>query len=127
MNSDLISRSALCEEYEDYLMVCDSGGLNTAHEMLEAAREFPAVDAVEVVRCRDCIYWKPRHVRLDDGTERDYLPGEDYVDVSVGINVGSQCRVDCGKGFGYTFRADGDFCSRGRRKMDGDVNENSKA
>lgn len=83
--------------------------------------EAPTVDAVEVVRCKDCIYWKTRHVRLDDGTERDYLPGEDYVDISVGINVGSQCRVDCGEGFGYTFREDGDFCSRGRRKMDAEV------
>ena len=48
MNNDLISRSALCEEYEDYILICESGGLNTAHEMLEAAREFPAVDAAPV-------------------------------------------------------------------------------
>lgn len=71
-NTDLISRSALCEEYEDYLLVCESGGLNTAHEMLEAAREAPAVDA-EPVRHG---WWKPY-----------YEPMECFVDAYLNTEI----------------------------------------
>ena len=49
VNNDLISKAALVAEFEDYLLICSSGGFATASEMLEAVREFPAVDA-EVVR-----------------------------------------------------------------------------
>lgn len=74
--------------------------------------EAPVVDAVAVVRCKDCVYFRERHIRLPDGTERDYADGEDYVTVDVGVNVGSQCRKEeepC-------FREGGDFCSRGVKK-----------
>ena len=61
MNNDLISRSALVSDFEDYLlMICDSGGLAAASEMLEAVREFPAVDAEPVRHGR----WKPT-IRCD--------------------------------------------------------------
>ena len=90
MNNDLISRSALVGEYEDYLLICESGGLNTAHEMLEAAREAPAIDAVEVVRCKDC---KHRGIAnecpmcyTEDSYDEDY--GYDYWDVDKTVDDG---------------------------------------
>lgn len=91
---------------------------------IEAVEDSPTIDAVEVVRCKDCIFWKPRHIKLNDGSEREYLPGEDLVEVSVGINVGSKCMVDEGRGYGCdksVFRGEYDFCSRGERKMDAEV------
>lgn len=72
----------------------------------------PTIDAVPVVRCKDCVYFRDRHILLPDGTERDYADGEDHVMADVGVNCGSQCRKEeepC-------FREGGDFCSRGVRK-----------
>lgn len=54
MASDLISRSALLAEY-DRVHVGEPGG---ARKLIAEA---PAVDAVEVVRCKDCKHcfqWK---------------------------------------------------------------------
>lgn len=50
INNDLISRSALIAEY-DRVHVGAPGG---ARKLMQDA---PAVDAVEVVRCKDCKYW----------------------------------------------------------------------
>lgn len=50
MESDLISRSALLAEY-DRVHVGEAGG---ARKLIA---EVPAVDAVEVVRCKDCLYF----------------------------------------------------------------------
>lgn len=94
----------------------------------------PAIDAVPVVRCKDCIYYHEPHVRLDDGTEASYdseivrehikknkengylFP--DYVSASLGINVGGMCEYE--KDSGYmedksVFRNADDYCSRGKR------------
>ena len=50
MNNDLISRSALLNEYRDFKdMDCPSGHTVTADYMIELAEDAPAVDA-EVVR-----------------------------------------------------------------------------
>lgn len=58
MASDLISREALLAEY-DRVHVGEPGG---ARKLIAEA---PAVDAVEVVRCKDCvnwqIEWEPNH------------------------------------------------------------------
>ena len=51
MTSDLIDRGALLAEY-DSVHVGEAGG---ARKLIEEA---PAIDAVEVVRCKDCAYWK---------------------------------------------------------------------
>lgn len=42
---DLISRSALIERYGE-----------PCHSFLDVIETMPAVDAVEVVRCKDCVY-----------------------------------------------------------------------
>jgi len=54
MNNDLISRSALIAllENEKIRMAVDKGKM---FRLIEAA---PAVDAVEVVRCKDCIHYE---------------------------------------------------------------------
>ena len=117
---ELISRSALLAAIRrQYCTDCDSyGGVRCrachADDMMALADDAPAVDAVPVVRCKDCVYFREHHVCLPDGSERDYAEGEDYVHAGVGVNVGSQCRKEeepC-------FREGCDFCSRGVRKED---------
>ena len=51
-------------------------------------------DMVSVVRCKDCIFWTPPQILLDDGSYRDYAPDEpEMVTIDVGINVGSCCAL----------------------------------
>lgn len=91
----------------------------------------PTVDAVEVVRCKDCVYYHKAHVLCPDGTEKDFseFPHEElapfgFVSVKYGINVGGKCELE--KNCGYevdksVYRGPNDFCGRGKRK-DGDGN-----
>lgn len=89
----------------------------------------PAADVVEVVRCRECKYWKDIHVLQNDGRERQYTKeeydGDDFilfspcVSSNVGINVGSKCMYDdqCGYSVDKTvFRGADDYCSKGEKR-----------
>ena len=79
----------------------------------------PTIDAVPVVRCKDCIYWQDRKVRMKNGEYRDYLPDEDmFVSIDKGINVGSHCTLHGYENMsGSWFWAQAnDFCSRGERR-----------
>ena len=91
----------------------------------------PAVDAVPVVRCKECVYWTPRHVKMNDGTIRFCEPNEGIVTIEKGINVGSYCkRFDDVTVHGYrdgepcidktkAWCNQDDFCSYGERKNNG--------
>ena len=94
--NDLISRSALIALYNKWLPQLelpedagDKRGVETCIAVLEA---FSTIDAVEVVRCKDCKH------RIDD---------EDFV-------RGHYCMKRPSNG-GY-FCEDNDFCSYGERK-----------
>ena len=69
MNNDLISKAALVDEFEDYLLICSSGGFAMASEMLEAVREFPAVDAEPVRHGR----WYQKRISVPKGKGQTYL------------------------------------------------------
>ena len=72
-------------------------GIETAKELLESA---PVVDAVEVVRCRDCARYRTKYCPVDTWT----------ADVTI-----------------YKAEPD-DFCSYGERRADGEQSvENSEA
>ena len=78
------------------------------NEALQVVAEAPTVDAVEVVRCRDCTYW---------GDEDGKLQGSDGV-------LFARCKahnylID-GRHTGWC-PTENDFCSYGERK-DGDGN-----
>ena len=90
--SDLIRRKALCDyisaayyddRFNDPVVLLD--------ELFERAKHFPAVDAVEVVRCGDCIHM----VRIGNAY---------YCKVWGGYNG---CGID-------------GFCSYGERREDND-------
>lgn len=78
-----------------------------------------------LVRCRDCIHWKPPHVLQNDGTEREYNPETDVdslglllVSVDVGINVGGKCYVDHDTGYAEdktVFRTEDNYCGKAIR------------
>lgn len=78
-NGDLISREALKKRLEDL-------HFQNYGNAIMAVMEAPAVDAVEVVRCRDC-----KHLMFSD------------------------CYGECGEGHMGIVSPD-DFCSYGRRK-----------
>lgn len=84
--------------------------------------EFEAADVAPMVRCKNCIYWKDRHIKLDDGTERPYTEEElqefcGMVPLSIGINVSSYCTRVKLEDTNFWCGPD-DFCSKGAR-MDG--------
>ena len=83
--SDLISRSGLMELARNHI-----GGTVDCNDIAR----FPAVDAVEVVRCKDC---------------------EEYIPWLYGWRI-------CGRVGSYHGNTEpDDFCSRGRRKMSAEV------
>lgn len=85
MTNDLISRSALLEalENEKIRIAVDKGKM---FRHIEAA---PAVDAVDVVRCKDCIHY-----------EKTMLYSECWNELGM-INVYDDC-----------------YCSRGERRTE---------
>nr|DAK68971.1 MAG TPA: hypothetical protein [Caudoviricetes sp.] len=90
------------------------------------------VDAVPVVRCRDCKFWMPAHIERDDGSIMPYeqLPRMEpgMAPIEFGVNVGSYCTLcenvvthgfrdgnpclDCTR----LWRREDDYCSRGQRR-----------
>jgi hypothetical protein len=128
METDYISREAAIEKITALI---NESGKYTAYEsgaddacfILE--HEIPAADVVEVVRCRDCKYWRDAYVVEKDGTERQYRDddvdplGMRGVTVDIGINIGSMCLLEnnCGWELNKSiFRNENDFCSRGEKR-----------
>lgn len=92
--------------------------------------EIKTVDAVPVVRCKNCVHWQKPYIELNGGGRRDYADGEGFVRLSVGTNVGSYCTlVDDVTVHGFRdgmpsvdktmlWRSETDFCSRGERSFE---------
>ena len=120
----------LLEEVED------NRPINWTGSEVEAQRDFdfdlfkhiigyqPTVDAVEVVRCKDCKHFQPDFVWTDKGERRPYTEEEikngKIVTGDIGINCASRCER-----FGYwdenripVWFAENDFCSYGERKVE---------
>lgn len=123
MNNDLISRSALLAEYCngcDALAkkMCDQDICGVAMMINDA----PAVDAVEVCRCKDCVWYKPAHFDCDDGKEYPWDGIMRLGERTDGIYVGAKCKHERNTAYGYkdmAFRKADDFCSYGERREDG--------
>lgn len=86
-----------------------------------------------LVRCKDCCYWKPPHIALNDGKQRLYIKGKEPSDpfgigvtIDVGINIGGKCWLeqDCGYGRDMrVFRSADDYCSRAVKLPEGTTAE----
>lgn len=80
-------------------------------------------DVVEVVRCKDCIYFQPDYVLTNDGERRPYTDEEKEHDFGIvnmekGINCGSRCeRYEKWEGNNIpVWCNENDFCNYGKRK-----------
>ena len=110
----LIDADALLSDIERTIE--ESGCVNHEGEIIDCVQYAPTIDAVQAVRCGECIWWQDRQIQLSDGSCRDYLPNEPWsVTSDVGINIGSHCTKH---GFedesGSWFWANAeDFCSHG--------------
>ena len=100
MNDDLISRDEL---YENMLYaMCGTGYQSVALREIEL---MPSVDAVPVIRCKECKHWLPHEQFGYDADNDEYhnycgrlVPDDDY--------------------YAFTREAD-EFCSRAERKDNG--------
>lgn len=61
MNNDLISREWLRKWAKDVCDCFEEAAEVEGYVVLAMPEEAPAVDAVEVVRCRDCIHSEPHN------------------------------------------------------------------
>lgn len=113
--------------YDDLFMKGrnDSGVWVRYRDVENLIRKAPAADVVEVVRCKDCKYWRDAYVEENDGTERQYRDddvdpiGMRGVTMDIGINVGSMCLLENNCGWKLNknlFRNENDFCSRGEKR-----------
>lgn len=94
MENDLISRSALLKRQQRYTEFDEAGFSMTVKAVeVEEIQKAPAVDAVEVVRCKDCAFY-------DFGECGNY-------------------RMDMSDG-AHFYPYPNDFCSYGERKADDD-------
>lgn len=132
MATDYISREAalkaICDKQRDHThwkSNYELGKYQGANGYVEAIKSVPAVDVVEVVRCKDCQYWRDAYVKENDGTERQYR--DDDVDplgmmgvtIDIGSNIWSMCLLEnnCGWELNKSiFRNENDFCSRGEKR-----------
>lgn len=93
------------------------------HSIMHKIEQMPTADVVEVVRCKDCIYFQPDFVLTNSGERRPYTKEEKeshfgLVNISKGINCGSRCER-----YSYweencipVWFNENDFCSYGKRK-----------
>lgn len=90
---DLISRTALIEEYEWLKSQVNASSVPEIEEHIKRVNNAPAVDAVEVVRCKDCKFRKSA------------FNGEDYF-----------CTVWDADESETAYVTETDFCSYGERR-----------
>lgn len=125
--SRLIDADALLENVHTIVRLVATGEQYESVIYAEEIDDAPIVDAVPVVRCKDCIYFDPPHID-DHGVRKEYadIPKEAFsgfglVTMDYGINVGGRCCVDCYKGYAddkRVFVSEDNYCGRGA-KMDG--------
>ena len=86
----------VCEEFPD--SYCEFG--ISREKIRELLRDIPTVDAVPVVRCRECEHWKPTGSKAGNSfSDMEYIGGCEFT---------KYCRRES------------DFCSYGERKEGAD-------
>ena len=114
---DLIDRNELLPNGVFY--VNGENPMASLDELLNRIAYAKSVDAVEVVRCKDCKHFKPAYFKADDGTETPWDETFSFDDRSDGIHYGARCKHERNTAYGQkdmAFRKADDFCSYGERK-----------
>ena len=111
-----------------YVYGLDREKYDNLDEIIDALKNIPSADVAPVIRCGECIYYHPAHIKCPDGSEKGYneMPAEAFdelgtglVTLEYGINIGGQCEVEKYSGYSEdksVFRRSDDFCSRGQGK-----------
>lgn len=103
-----------CSNYERFL--------ETYNRLTELEDKIENGTLKEVVRCKDCVYFQPEYVEMENKKRRPYTEEEikngKFVSLEKGINCGSRCER-----FGYweknsypVWFNENDFCSYGKPK-----------
>jgi hypothetical protein len=109
--AELIEREALLDEIQ--LAIEDGGCVNHEHDIMDCIRYAPTVDAVPVVRCRECRYAQP----ISDRAARAFNAER--------VRDCTSQRGDWKMVYGFSVvDADG-YCDEGER-MDADAPERGK-
>ena len=97
----LINREALLSfEKMDADLCATCGEHHTAEDVIMMIKTAPTVDAVPVVRCRECKHWKPSGSKAGNSfSDMEYIGGCEFT---------NYCRRES------------DFCSYGERKEGAD-------
>lgn len=88
----------------------------------QAVDDAPTIDAVRVVRCKDCVWFEPKHILHNDGTVTYVAEDAESVTIDVGINCQATCRRYSYIKNLFVSDSGNDYCSRGE-KMDGEKGE----
>lgn len=123
-NKEYIEREAVLAEIEEVFRETDPTGeeqigLLNGHRIV---RIHPSADVAPVVRCKDCKWFVPKHIRLDDGSTREYTEEEKKLPLGVPGNVGINCGSRCMRYISWLENSvpvwvqENDFCSYGERK-----------
>ena len=86
-----------------------------------AERRERAADVAPVVRCKDCIWFMPRHILHSDETITYVAENADFVTMDVGINYQATCRRHSYIDNLYVSDSGNDYCSYGARMDGGDT------
>lgn len=101
---------------------------DTIHAVVkDAVNGMPTGERLDIIHCKDCIYYDPPHVE-NDGMRLEYadLPKEAFdvlgtglVTLDYGINVGGRCTRDYNTGYNedkHVFVPHDNFCGRAERR-----------
>ena len=83
MADELISRKALLEDIEETVIFTvqkdvQSAEMRGANKVIDRIKAAPAVDAVEVVRCKDCKYLNAEYRCVNWKGLYDYTKADDF-------------------------------------------------
>lgn len=123
---EYIERGAIVKFIQEGLNNSDKSKAfgHDAIEILAEVFVMPVADVVEVVRCKDCIWFVPEFVLTNDGERRPYTEEEKNLPFGVLANVGINCGSRCERCSEWeenrvpVFVQENDFCSYGERKSD---------
>lgn len=101
-----------------------TGGADVLRQLIDIQ---PTVDAMPVIRCKDCIYYDPPHIEnKGEWYEYENMPldafdpiTKKYVNVAYGINIGGRCCRDYECGYSEDKRvyvSETNYCGRAERK-----------
>lgn len=118
---EYIDREALLDDL-DAAMKNSGMGYVVGQTMKRYIKRVPAADVAPVVRCKDCKWFVPKHILMDDGSTREYTEEEKKLPLGVPGNVGINCGSRCMRHISWLENSvpvwvqENDYCSYGERK-----------